>query len=191
MNPIWDTAAKFTRFKNKNYVEALVVEVSDFTEPDRATALLWAKLPRDEFRDRPEVWRWNGVEGSIDDRNAYVLLETGRDIVTPRPILRGRELDPRILFELASEDALFEVRDGKPVKDFRAIDDYLDLRTFKSSFTGESARQRYDWISKVATLGRTAAALQERKPRSFIARYWGILFLICALIISLSIWFWL
>ena len=187
MSLIRRITGKLTPFGNNKNVKILVVEVGDFTEPDRATALLWANLSREKFRDRPDVWRWNGAEGGIDDRNAYVLLETGRDVVTPKAMLRGRESHRGILFQVADEDVLFDVADGKPVVDFRDISDYLDLRTFTPSFTGDSARERYYWISKVAALGHAAAALEKNKFRSFLEKYWGFLFFVLAVIVSSAI----
>ena len=167
----------------RDNVKALVVECGDFTDPHRATALLEADLPRKDFQNRPEVWRWSGRGGSINDENAYILLQTGRDVVTPNRILQGRDSDPGILYEIANEDVLFEVNDGKYVKDFRFYADYQDLPTFAPTFTGESARERYFWYSKVAEVGRAAGALGQNKLLSFVAKYWGVLFLIFSLIV--------
>lgn len=174
------------RLVKTDNVKVLVVECGDFTDPHRATALLEADLPRKDFQNRPEVWRWNGRRGSINDKNAYILLQTGRDVVTPNQILQGRESDTGILYEIASEDVLFEVADGKYVKDFRFYADYHNLPTFTPSFTGESARERYFWYSKVVEVGRAAGALGQNKLLSFVAKYWGVLFLILSLILLVA-----
>ena len=171
------------RLVKRDNVKVLVVERGDFTDPHRATALLKANLPKKDFQHRPEVWRWNGSGGSINDKNAYVLLETGRDVVIPNQVLQGRESDSGILYDIANEDVLFEVTDGKYVKDFRFHTDYHDLQTFTPTFTGESARQRYLWYSKVAEVGRASKALGQNKLLSFVANYWGFLFLVFSLVV--------
>ena len=175
-----------SRLVKRDNVKVLVVECGDFTDPHRATALLGADLPRKDFRNRPEVWRWNGRGGSINDKSAYVLLQTGRDVVTPNQILQGRESDPGILYEIANEDVLFEVNDGKYVKDFRFFSDYRDLPTFAPTFTGKPARERYFWYSKVAEVGWTAGRLGQTKLLSFVAKCWGVLFLIFSLIVLVA-----
>ena len=105
--------------RKRNEVRVIVVEFADFVEPNKATALLEADLPSKDFLNRPEVWRWNGGGRGVNHKNAYVLLKTGEDSVTPNQILLGRESDPEVLFELANEDVLFDVSDGKYVQDFR------------------------------------------------------------------------
>ena len=175
--------------RKRNDIRVLVVECADFTDPYQATALLEANVPRKDFEHRHEVWRWNGSGGGIDDKNAYVLLKTGQDVVTPKQILSGHESEPGILFQVATEDVLFEVTDGKYVQDFRYYSDFHNLETFKPTFTGESARERYLWYSKVVGVGRAAGELEQNKPSSIGAKYWGVTFLVFSIIVSALIWF--
>ena len=166
----------------RDNVKVLVVERGDFTDPHRATALLDANLPKKDFQHRPEVWQWNGRGSGIDDKAAYVLLETGRDVVTPNQLLQGRESDPGILYEIANEDVLFDVTDGKYVKDFRFHTDFHDLPTFTPTFTGESARERYIWYTKAVEVGRASGALGRKRFPLVVAKYWGYLIFTFSLI---------
>ena len=175
--------------KKEKEVRVHVVEFADFVDPSRATAVLEATLPREEFLNRPEVWRWNGSGHGVNHKNAYVLLKTGEDIVTPNQILSGRESDPGILFELANEDVLFDVSDGKYVRDFRFDSDFQDLETFKPTFTGKSARERYIWYSKVVDVGQAAGALGQNKALLIVSRYWGVIFFVFSILASAIILF--
>ena len=168
-------------------VKVHVVEKADFTDFGQATAWLEAEILTDVFLNRPEVWGNSARRGILRGRQDCVLLQTGEDIVTANEKLRGRETEPDILFELCDEPELFEVSDGKYVQDFRAREDFYGLPAAVSTFTGDSARERYRLIRKAEEAGHLVWELNQNRLKLWFSKHWGFAFLALSLIISICL----
>ena len=158
-------------------VKVHVVEKADFTDFGQATAWLEADIPIDEFLKRPEIWRKSARKGILRGKQDCVLLQTGEDIVTANEKLRGRETEPDILFELSDEPELFEVADGKYVQYFREGEDFYGLPAAVSTFTGDSARERYRLARKAEEAGHLVWELNQNRLKLWFSKYWGVAFL--------------
>ena len=123
-------------------------------------------------------------KGIFRRKQDYVFLQTGEDIVTANEKLCGRETEPDILFELSDEPVLFEVSDGKYVKDFREWEDFYDLPAGVSTFTGESARERYRLLQKARESGHLVWELNQNPIKLWFSKYWQFAFLALSLIYS-------
>lgn len=166
-------------------VKVHVVEKADFTDFGQATAWLEADIPIDEFLKRPEVWGKSARKGILRGKQDCVLLQTGEDIVTANEKLRGRETEPDILLELSDEPELFEVADGMYVQYFREREDFYGLPAAVSTFTGDSARERYRLVRKAEEAGHLVWELNQNRLKLWFSKYWGVAFLTLSLIISI------
>lgn len=180
----------FTRLavwrRKRETVRVYVFERADFTDPSHVTRLLYTDLlTRNEFVDRPEVFRGNLDKSGSGDKEGFIALQTGKDVVTPNELLRGRESKSAILFELADEDVLFDVADGKYVPDFRSAEDYYHLPADVSTFDSSTAIDRRFWYDKVVATAQADKALGRNRFLEFIKRNWGLLFFVCATTISI------
>ena len=187
MNIINEIAKKVFWWRKAKTVIVHVVEKADFTDSEQATAWLEADIPIDEFLKRPEVWGKSARKGILRGKQDCVLLQTGEDIVTANEKLRGRETEPDILFELSDEPELFEVADGKYVQCFRVRDDFYGLPAAVSTFTGDSARERYRLARKVEEAGHLVWELNQNWLKLWFSKYWGFAFLALSLIVSICL----
>ena len=187
MNILTEIVNKIFWWHKAKTVRVHVVEKADFTDFGQATALLEADIPMGEFLKRPEVWGKSARKGILRGKQNCVLLQTGEDIVTANEKLRGRETEPDILLELSDEPELFEVADGMYVQYFRERGDFYGLPAAVSTFTGESARERYRLARKAEEAGHLVWELNQNRTKLWFSKYWGFAFLTLSLIIFICV----
>ena len=168
-------------------VKVHVVEKADFTDFGQVTGWLEADISIEEFLKRPEVWGKSARKGILRGKQDCVLLQAGEDIVTANEKLRGRESEPDILFELSDEPELFEVTDAKYVQYFREREDFHGLPAAVSTFSGDSARERYRLVKKAKEAGYLVWELNQNQVKLWFSKYWGFAFLTLSLIIFICV----
>ena len=162
------------------FVKTYVVERADFTDPGQATAVCTVHLPRLGFYYRPEVWRGNDGHNGIADKDAFIVLQTGYDLVTWDEEIEAIEDLEDLPWD---EEEWCTVERTRRIPDFRTALDYFDLKGDTFTVSGNSMKMRRAWCRQLQRNGELYAKF-EKGGMAWLDGKWGWLYALGAIGIS-------